>query len=108
MINKRVLFYLGAVIGIVLLSIAVSPSYRWLIINGAQATSYSKQLLAGGNPGTPDWAIDLVVIKKSNSVSFGEHNSNNIYSFSPSHKPKTANVVWSPLWGAWYVSSIKT
>lgn len=84
------------------------PEYGWLLVNGYSANNYAVELLAGNSQKTPDWAIDLVVIKENDLVLFSEHNSNKIYAFSPSKAPVKETIVWSHMWGSWYVGTIKT
>jgi len=79
-----------------------------LLLNGYSAEKYAYELLAGHNPVTPEWAIDLVVIKENELVQFNEHNSTIIYVYSPNKTPSIEGVSWSHIWGAWYAGKIKT
>lgn len=106
--KRKALFVVSAIILLAAIALIVKPEYGWLIFNGSNAEKYAVELLNGSNPKTPDWAIDLVVIKENGLVQFNEHNSTKVYVYSPNKEPGNEGFSWSHIWGAWYVGNIKT
>ena len=106
--KKKALIVIAVFVLTATASLIAKPEYGWLLVNGYSAKNYAVELLAGKTQKTPDWAIDLVIIKKSEFVLFSEHNSNKIYAFSPSKAPIKETIIWSHMWGSWYVGTIKT
>ena len=97
--KKKALIIIAVLVLTATASLIAKPEYSWLLFNGYNAKNYANDLLAGKATKTPDWAIDLVIIKESKLVLFSEHNSNKIYAFSPSETPIKESIVWSHMWG---------
>ena len=85
----------------------VKADYWWLIFNSKKAEKYAYTLLSGKNIKTPDWAIDLIIIKNDNLVAFSNHDKENIFAFSPKGTPSTKEQNWNHIWGNWYKSKNK-
>jgi len=96
-------FFLLVTIGLVLF-----PNYRWLLVNGIQAQSCAKSMLTS-NPENCDWFNHMVVNSASGMVSFSEHDSSVIYTYSPNKLPDPVKgIVWRNIYSSWFVGVIKT
>ena len=106
--NRKTISFIAAIILATIILIATNPAHTWLIVYGSEAEEFANHLLSETNLPSPDWTIDMVVIKKNGIVTFNKHNSNKLYAYSPNIEPKAKNISWSHAWGNWYIGTIKT
>ncbi|WP_415898129.1 hypothetical protein [Neptuniibacter sp. QD57_21] len=100
---KKVAFLFIVVLMLVL---AVNPSYRWLLVNGVPAYQCASNGVATENC---QWFVDFVVVGEEEGTIFHEPNSSFMYGYS-----KTGNLVskhgyeWKQIIGPWYVLRFET
>lgn len=82
------------------------PDECWVIVHSKRAEAYALGLLSGDVPKTPDWAIDLVVVRSEGVVAFSRHDSSSIIAYSPTEKPVIENMMCELTWANWHICDV--
>tara|TARA_R110002073_G_scaffold327425_1_gene508026 strand:+ start:152 stop:469 length:318 start_codon:yes stop_codon:yes gene_type:complete len=103
---KLLILLCTALVATLIIVSLIFPNESWIVVHSKKAEEYAVRLLANDMSNTPNWAIDLVVNKAEDFVSFSRHGSSSIIAYSPTEEPNIEYMHCESTWAYWYICDV--